>query len=98
VQNLRRDSSCCRPAFTAAAAWREVEADLGVGDGVWPLKAVAASVLLDIVRAMADEVVVADDVDLEGGKEFRSGAISGASRLGQVYMDQRSGNSGSDLG
>lgn len=32
--NARREPSCCRPALTAAAAWREVEADrLGEGEG-----------------------------------------------------------------
>lgn len=30
----RLESSCCSPAFTAAAAWRDVEADRGEGDGV----------------------------------------------------------------
>lgn len=30
----RLESSCCSPAFTAAAAWREVDADLGEGEGV----------------------------------------------------------------
>ena len=76
MSNLRLESSCCKPALTVAAACREVEADLGDGDGVWPRKVVPASVLFVIARAIEDEAEVEETVDLEGGSEFRSGAIA----------------------
>lgn len=63
----RRGLSCCRPALTAAAAWSEVDADLGDGEGLWPRKAVAS--VLEMPLAIAGELVI----DLEGGKELRSG-------------------------
>lgn len=56
--------------MTAAAAWRDVEADRGEGEGLWPRKA-AASPEFDIVRVIAGD----PDTDLEGGRELRSGAI-----------------------
>ena len=47
-------------------------ADRGEGDGLWPRKAAAAaSPEFDIVRAMMGD----PDIDLEGGSEFKSGAI-----------------------
>jgi hypothetical protein len=49
-----------------------VGADRGEGDGLWPRKAAAAaSPEFDIVRAMMGD----PDIDLEGGSEFKSGAI-----------------------
>jgi hypothetical protein len=56
--------------LTAAAAWRDVEAERGEGEGLWPRNA-AASPELDSVLDIAGE----PDKDLEGGREFRSGAI-----------------------
>ena len=47
-----------------------MEADRGEGEGLWPRKA-DASPEFDDVRAIAGE----PDTDLEGGREFRSGAI-----------------------
>jgi len=65
----RLDSSCS-PALTTAVAEREVEADRGDGEGVWPRKA-DASVDAGIARAIAGEA----GVEREGGREFKSGAI-----------------------
>lgn len=67
---MRLESSCWRPAFTAAAACKDVEADRESGDGLWPRKA-AASPELDIARAIDGDPVI----DREGGREFKSGAI-----------------------
>jgi hypothetical protein len=71
LDNIRLESSCWRPAFTAAAACKEVEADRESGDGLCPRKAVA-SPELDIARAIDGD----PDIDREGGSEFKSGAIS----------------------
>ena len=57
--------------MTAAVAWSEIEAERGEGEGLWPRKAVA-SPEPDIVRGIAEED------DLEGGREFKSGAIAGS--------------------
>ena len=44
----------------------------GEGDGLWPRKAAAAaSPEFDIVRVMTGD----PGIDLEGGSEFKSGAI-----------------------
>jgi hypothetical protein len=51
--------------LTAAAACREVEADLG--DGVRPRKAAESAADMDIARGIGDA--------LEGGRELRSGAM-----------------------
>jgi hypothetical protein len=53
-------------------------ADLGEGDGVWPRKADPVSGALVIALAMdiAGEADEEDEVDRDGGREFRSGAIS----------------------
>lgn len=53
-----------------------MDADRGEGEGLWPRKA-AASPELDSVRAIDGD----PDIDLEGGSEFKSGAI-GASLYG----------------
>lgn len=47
-----------------------MEADRGEGEGLWPRKA-AASPELDRVRVIAGD----PEIDREGGREFRSGAI-----------------------
>ena len=73
--NIRLESSCCNPALTAAAACKEVEAVLEEGDGVWPRKAVPASVFVMIALDIEVCVFVAE-FDLEGGREFKSGAIA----------------------
>jgi hypothetical protein len=57
--------------LTAAAAWREVEAERDNGEGLWPLRA-AASPEVEIARAIDGD----PDIDLEGGSEFKSGAIT----------------------
>lgn len=67
---LRLESSCCRPAFTAAAAWREVDADRERGEGLWPRRA-APSPEFDTARAIDGD----PDIDRDGGREFKSGAI-----------------------
>lgn len=59
-----------RPALTAAAAWRDVEA-AREGEGVWVRRAAAWSVELERERAMAGDAAAGRD----GGSEFRSGAI-----------------------
>lgn len=69
--------------MTAAAAWRDVEADRGEGEGLWPRKA-AASPELDSVRAIDGD----PDIDLEGGSEFKSGAMK------LRYMELGSGDGG----
>ena len=65
---VRRDSSCCRPALTAAAACREVEADLGDGDGLWPRRPAISPLLLVLIRDIEPP-----EIDREGGRELRSG-------------------------
>jgi hypothetical protein len=35
-RHLRLLSSCCRPAFIVAAAWRETDAERGDPGGEWP--------------------------------------------------------------
>lgn len=58
--------------MTAAAAERVV-ADRESGDGLWPRKA-AASPELESARAIDGEPDV--EVEREGGREFKSGAIA----------------------
>lgn len=70
---VRLESSCCSPAFMAAAAWREVDTDRGEGEGVWPRRA-AASPEFDTARGIVGDPE--RDIDLEGGREFKSGAIA----------------------
>jgi len=77
IRRMALESSCCKPAFTVAAAWSEFVAVRGEGDGLWPRKAVAVAVAVavaspgfDIARDMAE------DEDLDGGREFKSGAIA----------------------
>lgn len=72
--------------MTAAAAWRDVEAERGEGEGLWPRKA-AASPELDNVRVIAGD----PDNDLEGGREFRSGAIEAL-----FYAARRGGRRGKE--
>lgn len=72
-ESLRLESSCWRPAFTAAAAWREVDADLESGEGLCPRNA-APSPEFDIARAIDGD----PDVERDGGREFKSGAIVGS--------------------
>jgi hypothetical protein len=69
IRRVPLESSCCNPAFTVAAAWREFVAERGEGEGLWPRKAVA-SPEFDIARD------IAEDGDLDGGREFKSGAIA----------------------
>ena len=61
--------------MTAAAAWREVVAALGDGDGLWPRRVAVGTLSpeLEMVLAMLGD----PGIDLEGGKELRSGAIVG---------------------
>ena len=68
--NIRLESSCWSPALTAAAACSEVEAVREEGEGLWPRKTVASPVL-----ALARFICGDPDNDLEGGREFKSGAI-----------------------
>ena len=80
-RSLRLESSCCRPAFTAAAAWSEVDADLDSGEGLCPRRA-APSPEFDIARAIDGD----PDIDRDGGREFKSGAIAASfygSRIGR---------------
>lgn len=58
--------------MTAAAACKDVDAERGDGEGLWPLRTVPSPV---IVRVITGDPEV--DLDLEGGREFRSGAIAG---------------------
>lgn len=72
--NLRREfSSCWSPALTAAAAWREVDAARGDGEGLCPRTPTDAgcSPGCGIARDMEGEAVD----DREGGSEFKSGAM-----------------------
>lgn len=71
--NVRLESSCWSPALTAAAAWSDVGAERGDGEGVWPRKAAAAVASPDPenVRVIAGD----PDNEREGGSEFKSGAI-----------------------
>lgn len=58
--------------MTAAAACRDVEAERGDGEGLWPRKAVPSPAV--IVRGIFGDPEV--DLDLEGGREFKSGAMA----------------------
>lgn len=64
---LRLESSCWSPALTAAAACRDVDADREEGEG---LRMPSLDVMLRVI--FGDPEV---DLDLEGGREFKSGAI-----------------------
>ncbi len=70
----RRESSCCRPALTVAAACSDTELRES-GEGVWLRRALAASRGgLEGVRDMAGRVEV--EVEVEAVcNEFRSGAM-----------------------
>jgi len=103
VLNIRLSS--WSPAFTAAAAWREVEVDRDRGEGLWPAEwksesmpnlkssgwqeeqAVPRNAVpspeLDIVRA----IVAEPDIDLEGGREFKSGAMTLLYGIGQASSE-----------
>lgn len=63
--------------MTAAAACKDVDAERGDGEGLWPRKAVPSPV---IVRVIIGDPEV--DLDLEGGREFKSGAIAGQFKYG----------------
>jgi len=68
----RLECSCWRLALTAAAACSEVDVEREDGDGVW-LRMVAASV--EVVMVLGRMGDGESGVDLEGGREFRSGAM-----------------------
>jgi hypothetical protein len=70
-EGTRLVSSWWRPAFTAAVACSEDDRDRG--DGLWPRRA-TASPEDAIARAMEGD----PDPDLEGGREFKSGAMDAA--------------------
>lgn len=67
-----REVSCCRPAFTVAAACRDVEAVRGDGEGESPRRAVACSL---VVVAFDEDMFRVKDAGEDGGSELRSGAM-----------------------
>jgi hypothetical protein len=75
--------------LTAAAACSEIEADLGEGEGVRPLKATEVSVAIE-----ARDIVGEAAVDLGGGRELRSGAMLLLSGELQALKDNDVGNRG----
>ncbi len=68
--------------MTAAAAAREVEADRGLGDGLCPRREVSSPELEMVLVIVGDPDKA---LDLEGGSEFKSGAIG---RYGLLYARQ----------
>lgn len=74
IRHVRLDPSCCRPALTAAAACREVDADRGEGEGLCPRRGANSPEFDEIVLVIFDDVPETE-MDLEGGREFKSGAI-----------------------
>jgi hypothetical protein len=59
--------------LTAAAACSEVEGDLEEGVGLCPRAWVSSPELPEIVLVIFDDAEI--ETDLEGGREFKSGAI-----------------------
>lgn len=77
--HIRRPGSCCKPAFTVAAACSEMEAERGEGEGdsprmeASPPAPAAAAPIFMLPFAVARRGTATGD---EGGSEFKSGAMS----------------------